>query len=224
MPVFTMELWRVLEITDDIGLNDYPIFSEDYREHLNSLIKDHYWTREIGHETIEMFRRQMNIRMRTVMGYYNELYLTQRLTFDPLANMDIRTITSGVVNTNAETTGETSSEMTNKGDSRAVQSDTPQVRLSGDGDYASSAADSFSESTASGTGAESTQVTSAESNESESRTIGYQGAPATLLMEYRRSLINIDALVIDELGDLFMGVWGNGDSFAPYPYTPLPTL
>lgn len=224
MPVFTMELWRVLEMTDDIGLSEYPIFSEDYRERLNKLITDHYHNREIGMETIAMFRHAVKRRMNEVMPYYNSLYETQRIEYDPLATIDIRTLTNGMSNTEAQTNAESTSEMANTGDTRAVQSNTPQVRLSGDGDYASNAADTISESTASGSGTETQNVNSTENSENESRTTGYQGVPASLIMEYRRSLMNIDLLVIDELADMFMGVWDNGDDILPYPYTELPSL
>lgn len=224
MPVFTMELWRVMEMTDDIGLNDYPIFQEDYRPQLNKLITDHYHNREIGMETIAMFRHAVMRRMNEVMPYYNQLYESQRIEFDPLSTIDIRSLSTGKTDTEGETNAESTSEMTNTGDTRSVQSDTPQVRLSGDGDYASSAADTISESTGTGSGTETQNVNSSETSENESRTTGYQGAPAGLIMEYRRSLMNIDLLVIDELGDMFMGVWDNGDDILPYPYTNLPNL
>lgn len=224
MPVFTMELWRVMEMTNDIGLNDYPIFEEDYRERLNKLITDHYHDREIGMETIAKFRHAVMRRMNEVMPYYNDLYMSQKIQFDPLSTVDIRTITTGKTKTDAETLAESTSEMENAGGSRAVQSDTPQVRLSGDGDYASSAADTTSDSTATGSGTENQVATSEEESENDSRTTGYQGPPASLIMDYRRSLMNIDLLVIDELSDMFMGVWDNGDDYFPYPYTALPNL
>lgn len=224
MPVFTMELWRVLELTDDIGLNEYPEFKPGYRAVLNKLITDHYHNREIGMETIAMFRHAVKRRMNEVMPYYNSLYKTQEIEFDPLSTIDIRTLTNGTSNTDANTNAESTSEMANTGGSRAVQSNTPQVRLSGDGDYASNAADTISDSTATGSGTETQHVTSNESSENESRTTGYQGVPSSLIMEYRRSLMNIDLLVIDELADMFMGVWDNGDDMTPYPYTELPNL
>jgi hypothetical protein len=39
-------------IYSDIGLDDYPIFQEAYRETLNNKIIRHYYTREIGAETV----------------------------------------------------------------------------------------------------------------------------------------------------------------------------
>lgn len=224
MPVFTMELWRVLEMTDDIGLNDYPIFEDAYRERLNKLITDHYHDREIGMETIAKFRHSVMRRMNEVMPYYNGLYETQKISYDPLSTIDIRTLSTGKSATDTEASGESTSTMSNEGGSRAVQSNTPQVRLSGNGDYASAAADTTSDSNASGTGTEAQASSTSEESENESRTSGYQGAASSLIMEYRRSLMNIDLLVIDELADMFMGVWDNGDDILPYPYTTLPSL
>lgn len=224
MPVFTMELWRVLEMTDDIGLNEYPEFKSGYRDVLNKLIIDHYHDREIGMETIAKFRHSVMRRMNEVMPYYNSLYKTQEIEYDPLSTIDIKTISNGSSTTDTEASGETSSTMANEGGSRAVQSNTPQVRLSGNGDYASAAADTTNDSTATGSGTEAQASTSNEQNENESHTSGYQGAPSSLIMDYRRSLMNIDLLVIDELADMFMGVWDNGDDILPYPYTNLPHL
>lgn len=224
MPVFTMELWRVLEMTDDIGLNEYPEFKPGYRAILNKLIIDHYHDREIGMETIEKFRNAVRRRLNEVMPYYNSLYKTQEIEYDPLSTVDIRTLSNGTNVANVEASGETASTMTNEGGSRAVQSNTPQVRLSGNGDYASNAADTTSDSTATGTGTEEQTSTTNEQSENESRTTGYQGIASSLIMAYRQSLMNIDLLVIDELADMFMGVWDNGDDILPYPYTPLPSL
>lgn len=40
---------------ETIGLNDYPIFDEAYRNTLNNKIIRHYYTREIGAETVGRF-------------------------------------------------------------------------------------------------------------------------------------------------------------------------
>jgi len=224
MPVYTMELWRVLEMTTDIGLNEYPIFDEKYRDHLNKLIKDHYHNREIGMETIAMFRHAVKRRMNEVMPYYNALYKSQQIDFDPLLTMDIKNVATGATTTDAEAKGDSVTNTSSSSKSRAVQSTTPQVMLAGNGDYASSAGDTTSGGTSNGTGSETSESTTNQQSETDSRTFGYQGSPAALVMEYRRALMNVDVLVIDELADCFMGVWDNGDDILPFPYTNLPNL
>src|SRR4051794_4007521 len=61
MGTFTMPLKTAIELAPkgDIGLNDYPIFDEAYRPTLNKKITDRYLNREIGMETISLFRHAM---------------------------------------------------------------------------------------------------------------------------------------------------------------------
>lgn len=58
-----------------IGLEDYPIFDEAYREELNAQIIRHYYFEEIGCETLAQFAFRMRAHMWEVMPYFNKLYL-----------------------------------------------------------------------------------------------------------------------------------------------------
>lgn len=51
-----------------------PIFDEDYRLPLETRILRHYYTREIGQETVGLFKHFLNTRMCEIMPYYNQLY------------------------------------------------------------------------------------------------------------------------------------------------------
>lgn len=51
MATYTTELRRLIENGFDLGLDDYPIFDEEYRAVLNKKIIDHYYFCEIGFET-----------------------------------------------------------------------------------------------------------------------------------------------------------------------------
>src|SRR5699024_1405501 len=99
------------------------------------------------------------------------------------------------------------------GKSRTVASETPQTRLAGDEDYASSAQDSASESTADGQAGEtntgSTKTTGTAHSE------GYNGSPSDLLARYRATFLNVDLMVLDELLGLFIVVWDIGVSCTP---------
>lgn len=262
MSTFTIQLNELIGDGFDVGLNDYPIFDATYRPLLNRKITDHYALFEIGLETDEMFKFALNRRMREIMPYYNQLYLSEKIVFDPLSTMDFtetgvstsesdstgHTDTAGVAHTATTSTGDTTSDTTSDSTntttsssdsrSRVVNSELPQVRLSGDEDYATSAADSVSDSNTTatslagittgevGTSADSATSDSTQSgdvdtvgSESASGTLnremkGYQGHAAELLMRYRESLLNIDMLVIADLSNLFMGVWDNGDEYS----------
>lgn len=93
MSKYTTELRYLIENNFDIGLKDYPIFDENYREHLNRKIINHYYFREIGFETAELFKRYLNNTMNEIMPYYNQLFKSELLEFNPFYNVD-KTVTA----------------------------------------------------------------------------------------------------------------------------------
>lgn len=211
MGTFTLTL---LEVQDQLALkeeelfltdadNKYPIFDEGYRWVLNKKILDHYAMYEIGQETIGQFRFALNRKMREIMPLYNQLYTSEvfRLGLDPLTTMDYTDDGSS----DSTTTG-TSNSATNSA-SRSVASEMPQTHLAGDEDYATNANDVVGNATTNGgstTGINGTVTRHVK---------GSQGHQATLLMQYRKALLNIDMNVISELAELFMLMWDNGDEF-----------
>ena len=93
MSKYTTELRYLIENDFDIGLKNYPIFDENYRALLNQKIINHYYFREIGMETAELFKRYLNTTMNEIMPYYNQLYKSELLEFNPFYNVD-KTIVS----------------------------------------------------------------------------------------------------------------------------------
>jgi hypothetical protein len=85
---YTTELRTLIRNGFDIGLNDYPIFDEDYRAILNKKIVDHYYFSEIGFETAAIFKHYLNTTMREIMPVYNKMYLTNDLIENPLRDFD----------------------------------------------------------------------------------------------------------------------------------------
>lgn len=220
MPTFTMELWRVIDLKPDsveedtwLGLAEYPIFAAAYREGLNKKIKDHFMYQEIGHETVEQFTFSMKRKMNEIMPLYNQLYESEKFTYDPLSTMDIRTVATG---TQAQTSeGSTANDSESDVDSKArnVASNFPQQQLRGNADYASSGADSNSQTATKGKVTEESTAANNANSESDSHTTGYQGIPSQLLQAYRSAILNIDMMIIAELDTLFMAVWNNGDEY-----------
>lgn len=230
MATFTMTLKDVIvdtggEVTVDemtgltvmtggyIGLDFYPIFDENHRPILNARIIDHFYNREIGMETIGMFQLAVRRKMNEIMPFYNKMYLSTQLEFDPLSTVDLTTLSTGTAAQTGTTNATSNTTSNSAATSRAVNSDTPQTALSGNGDYATGIADVNS---ANNTSSEGTQENTDEQNtdtSTESTTKGYQGAAADLLIRYRESIINVDISVINELEELFMLVWNNGDSY-----------
>lgn len=63
---------------------EYPIFDETYRSVLETKILKHYYTREIGVETVALFKHFLRTRMNEIMPYYNKLYTSETISFNPL--------------------------------------------------------------------------------------------------------------------------------------------
>lgn len=207
-----------------LGLMDYPIWDPAYRDRLNGKIIDQYWNREIGQETIDLFQLAVRRKLDQSMPLINQMYQTTQLEFDPLSTINLTTLNSA---DSTQTTNNTSSNQTtsdSSGKSRTVQSETPQMQLAGNEDYATGLADANSQSAANSSANEdSSQDITANAN-GQTTVKGYQAMPSDLIMQYRATLLNIDMLVINELADLFMLVWDTGDAYTqssnliPYPY------
>lgn len=131
--------WK--EIYKKIGLDDYPIFDEIYRETLNNKIIRRYYFREIGFETAAHFAWKLREFMHEIMPYYNQLYESQTLITDPLKdyhedykgmwdseNKTDRDIQEGEHN-EGEGTRETENTTTNNDDFRNTFHDTPMSML-----------------------------------------------------------------------------------------------
>lgn len=67
---------------------EYPIFDETYRPVLEKKILKHYYTREIGSETVGRWKLWLDARMNEIMPYYNLLYESAMLEFDPFKDAD----------------------------------------------------------------------------------------------------------------------------------------
>lgn len=74
---------------------DFPIWDEDYRQVLCTKILKHYYTREIGFETVGLWRLKLETKMNEIMPYYNELYLTTTMKYNPLYDADYYRTTNG---------------------------------------------------------------------------------------------------------------------------------
>lgn len=67
----------------------YPIFDEEYKSVLETKILKHYYTREIGLETVGLWKLKLDTKLNEIMPYYNQLYKSELLEFNPLYDVDI---------------------------------------------------------------------------------------------------------------------------------------
>ena len=68
---------------------DFPIFDETYRSVLERKILKHYYTREICSETVGLWKHFLSTRLNEIMPYYNKLYQSELLSFNPLYDVDL---------------------------------------------------------------------------------------------------------------------------------------
>ncbi len=91
---------------------DYPIFDESYRSVLETKIIRHFYTREIAAETVGLWKLWLESRMNEIMPYYNQLYKSELLEFNPFYDVDL----TKDYNKKKNETGNTDSEYSDRGD------------------------------------------------------------------------------------------------------------
>lgn len=67
----------------------WPIFDENYRNVLATKILKHYYTREIGLETYGLWKLKLDTKLNEIMPYYNQLYKSALLEFNPFYDVDL---------------------------------------------------------------------------------------------------------------------------------------
>lgn len=73
----------VSEARSSIFNFDYDLFDENHKEELETKILLHYYTREIGLETYALWHLKLKTKLREILPYYNQLYYTASLEYDP---------------------------------------------------------------------------------------------------------------------------------------------
>ena len=95
---------------------DFPIFDENYRQVLCRKILKHYYTREIAHETVGRWKLAINTKLNEIMPYYNQLYKSELLEFNPFYDVDLTRSREGSGTRN--TTGSNSNTSTESGSNK----------------------------------------------------------------------------------------------------------
>lgn len=188
----------------------FPIFDENYRTVLEKKILKHFYTREISEETVGLWKLRLDTKLNEIMPYYNKLYKSELLEFNPLYTANLTRTKKTDYDSNRNTSNNGSGTGTNSNVSIDLYSDTPQGSLTGveNETYLTNArkttdtANSSSTATNSGTDA-------LKSTEDYLETVvGFEGSDASdLLMKYRDTFLNIDMMIIDELETLFFQLW-----------------
>lgn len=122
MAFVTPQLRHVLDMGYDLGLKNYPIFSESHRRELNEKIVNHFRYREIGYETVTQFIFALNRKMFEIMPFYNQLYESEELEISALTNYSYDEISKKTGNDLLEKTGTDTNKQT--GDSTRTDTGT----------------------------------------------------------------------------------------------------
>lgn len=126
---------------------DYPIFDESYRGVFETNFIRNFYMNEIGFETEGLFKLKLENWLYLNMPYFNKLYLSELIKYNPLYNVDLtedfgatsdrkqndtRDINQDTT-TNATSkekgTSDFEGEQSSKGFERNIMTDTPQNRL-----------------------------------------------------------------------------------------------
>lgn len=68
---------------------DFPIFDESYRSVLETKILKHYYTREIGLETVGLWKLKLDTKLNEIMPFYNQLYKSELIEFNPMYDVNL---------------------------------------------------------------------------------------------------------------------------------------
>lgn len=203
MSKYTTTIKTLIDNDFDFGLKSYPIFNETYRTILNNKILNHYYMREIGFETAGLFKFYLNNKLNEIMPYYNILYKKQEeiLEKNIYNNVDLEETTNRKNQTN------TSSNSNSNSKNKNLFQDTPQGKIDmtafDDQTYATNLTLNKGEIT------DSTKSIG-NNNEDFTRKIkGNNGSKYILdiYKDVKENIMNIDMLIINDLNELFMGIY-----------------
>ena len=212
---------------------DFPIFDENYRQVLCRKILKHYYTREIAHETVGRWKLALNTKLNEIMPYYNQLYKSELLEFNPFYDVDLTRSregsgTSNRTSNNRETNSGTSKNVSSGSGTSNTNtlnrfSDTPQnsmdtqgiadsvplttvTKVNEDNTTTNTSTDTLTrDDSKTGNGTENINSTDKyiETVKGKQGTENY----SSLLKKFRETFLNIDMMIIEDCSDCFFTLW-----------------
>ena len=202
MSKYTTTIKVLLDNNFDFQLTDYPIFDEEYRETLNKNILDYYYISEIGFETPALFRHFLKNTLNIVMPKYNVMYeASLKLAQNALGDVDLtETLERNIEN-------EASSESESTGNNKNLYQDTPQGNISSTDINNQQWATNLTLNN--NTVNDNTSSTGNTTEEYTKHILGNNGRKYNIEIytKLEQNFKSIDMMIINELKDLFMGVY-----------------
>lgn len=196
---------------DKIIHPDVALYDPAYAPVLYKKIIKHYYFDEIAHETAARFIMRLNLKLEEILPYYNKLYESALLDFNPLYDVDYtRSGTKSDDGTNDQTRRD---DLRNNAESESMDlySDTPEGQLTGVNNetYLTNARKVNSRASGSNTGTQTNSAVIHNEGEYVEHVKGKMGSGnyADLIIKFRESILNIDMMIIRELQPLFMGIF-----------------
>lgn len=203
------------------------LFDTAYEPVLYKKILKHYYFDEIAHETAAKFIMRLNTKLDEILPYYNQLYASAALEFNPFYDVDYKREGNKEDNNTVDSTrtdnlqSKRTDNLANSTDSTttSLYSDTPEGSLSGVNNetYLTTANKDIVDLNGTNTGTQTINNTGNQKNNDKIHNIneyfehvyGKMGTAdySGLLIKFRETFLNIDMMIIDELRPLFMGVY-----------------
>ena len=211
MSKYTIEVYSLLKDKNFRLFDfDYDFYTtnQDVKASFETKFIDTYLFHEIGQETVARFKHFLKRRLNNIMPYYKQLYETELRTkdIDFMLNKDLTETFERILDSENNSTVDSNSTNTSNDNvkesflEQGLASISVKDKLTGVSSN-DTTLDSNSNSTSTDTthNRESTKLVS-QGN------IGVTSS-AELLEKWRKILINIDELIINECSDLFMQIY-----------------
>ena len=206
----TIEGWfKDYELTDYLTYEQIDVIESAgvwSKDKLAKKIVDHYFMREIGFETPALFKHMAKVEMQELMEEKLPLIYSASIQYDPLVNVDY----TETYNRTIDNTQSGSDSTTQNSSGLTVASDTPQGEINKSNILAGKYASNTSAGESTNASNSSQQSTGQSVEGSTKRVKGNSGVTASaqkMVEQYRQNIIAIDREIINELNDLFMGLW-----------------
>lgn len=204
---YTLTLQQIINGGIDIFDFEYDLFDNNYKSTFEQLFIDYFYTEEIAHETVGLFKHRLKTKLKLVLPMYNKIYMTQELEQRILDNYDVTEIINRVVTGDSTRSMDTSS--IRNGIEKQLYKDAPKTKIDINRfDVVTNLTKNEADETSTN---KANEVN--ESNNSENFTrhmtgnIGVQ-TDADAIIKYWQSLRNVTLDLFDnELSSLFMGIF-----------------
>lgn len=231
MANFTMEIREMMNqpLINGVFTFDYEFYSDNVqdKETFEKLFVSHFYFREIGFETPERFKMKLQSKLNLIMPYYRQLALTEwdkvRSIEQMMESKNLTETTEHIQSIQGNSETQSNQSSSSNATQNATSTNESKASNLADGVSQSSLDDGYltaagkteqtdnTQTESSGTGSQTltgnneqqlTEKTTFTSNGD----IGIQ-TPAYAIAEWRKIIININQLIINECDDLFMKIY-----------------